>query len=402
MQLILMHSQKQELKQELSYQQRVEQVQKLAHQVSQELALISDWVGDDPEDVLPKVLAEVLSLIKDNDLKVSVEKLINGILFKEAILDKADNLAMPTELRITDFVLRHIHDLHQGKLPDPRGGLAPIEIDQAVFVKGFLETDKVKAEIERWSKPGRTGVDPKYIAGLQNSLMLKSAYEEAVKAFSFCIALILNVQDKNQHKPLLNFLREMVIMDHLRFFLSERMSQRFCNSFRCAHSHSSETLRKAFLNTIGEFVLVGLGILSPSLFSLNKFEPDSKWFNKVTSELKELGLPASQLRHLLPESGVVFFNRWRVLGKPLSQVTDQKILQFIIQTVRADQEPLMPFYRQIKREAAEITSEKGFWNDQCVALTQVFADLVSDEGFQEVLQKLITEKWYHKLEIFWR
>jgi len=191
-------------------------------------------------------------------------------------------------------------------------------------------------------------------------------------------------------------------MDHLRFFLSERMSQRFCNSFRYAHSHSSETLRKAFLNTIGEFVLVGLRILSPSLFSLNKFEPDPKWFNKVTSELKELGLPASQLRHLLPESGVVFFNRWRVLGKPLSQVTDQKILQFIIQTVRADQEPLMPFYRQIKREAAEITSEKGFWNDQCVALTQVFADLVSDEGFQEVLQKLITEKWYHKLEIFWR
>lgn len=86
-----------------------------------------------------------------------------------------------------------------------------------------------------------------------------------------------------------------------------------------------------------------------------------------------------------------------------SRVTDERIRDFLTQTVRENQkdifdsihyEALIEHIHKINSTANEEDTEGLFG--------ELFVDTFSSEEFMDTLKKLLKDKWYKKLEIFYQ
>ncbi|MEI6773629.1 MAG: hypothetical protein WCL18_02115 [bacterium] len=111
----------------------------------------------------------------------------------------------------------------------------------------------------------------------------------------------------------LGFLREKVILDQVTDFSSERLLRRFLKQLPSflpnKEASNRRDLKNRTIDTIGEFMLISLGIISPSMFKLYKFSISEEQIDDLT---KNTDTTREEIAHLF-----AYYNLRGIDGKPI-------------------------------------------------------------------------------------
>ncbi|MBI96649.1 hypothetical protein CL656_05845 [bacterium] len=200
------------------------------------------------------------------------------------------------------------------------------------------------------------------------------------------------------------FIKEYVYQQ-LKFTASDRLLRRFTSGVlrrRPTYNRNEGDYDLAFTNTIGEFILISMGVISEDIFTLNRFEITEE----ETQIIEDLNLKRQMQKLGLKTSGNVFFNRFHTQNEKPSPETDQLVREFITQTVRSHQEEIIrqsEFHEFLPRcqeyYASLNKSEKENKEELREVFKSILLDLISKEEFQEYLANLISsQEFHHKIK----
>lgn len=408
------------LKQEirLTHAQRLELRQELAEQIGLSIENVRDQTDDAPLILLREVISKIIESIEEPRIREGMSALLSDPNLEKQFLAKSASLALPTKEKIRAFVAEYIFDSHRGHFLIERS--APesekpakeeVDIFLGDFVMALSKPERLKNEIEDLhnilelkTKSGEIGGEIRRIREAQNTLNVADSLATQVATLNHAITLALVKAGPDNNPMLSGFLRDLEILHRLNPLLSERIQKRFVARFTATRGITAQRFESAFLNTIGEYVLVSMGVLSQDLFALQKGERNAEEYLKTKSVLKEAGIDADQLlkHYQLTGAGTFFWHRWHTIGQPLTPVTDDAIREFITQTVRADAEVVLAklnysLFFENAQTAARDTQTKEEREDK---LREVLAESFASQEFQSALIKLIRLNWYKKLDIF--
>ncbi|HEY4523556.1 MAG TPA: hypothetical protein VJK04_01630 [Candidatus Paceibacterota bacterium] len=408
------------LKQEiqLTHAQRLELRQELAQQIGLSIESVRDQTDDAPLILFREVISKIIKSIEEPQIRDGMLALLSDSNLEKQFLAKSANLALPTKEKIQNFVLDYIFDSHLGHFrierltsESEKPIIEEVDISRGDFTMAFSKPERLRNDIEdlhnilqRKAKGGETSGEMRRIREAQHALNVAESLVAQIATLNHAITLAL-VKAGPDNKPMLSsFLRDLEILQRLNPLLSERIQKRFVARFIAIRGITAERFESAFLNTIGEYVLVSMGILSQDLFALQKGERNKEEYLKTKSVLKEAGIDADQLlkHYQLTGAGTFFWHRWHTIGQPLTPVTDDAVREFITQTVRADAEVVLeklnyPLFFENAQTAARDTQTKEEREDK---LREVLAESFASQRFQSALIEFIRINWYKKLDMF--
>lgn len=200
-------------------------------------------------------------------------------------------------------------------------------------------------------------------------------------------------------------IQRLIIREHVyktvKFTMSERVVRRFTTGLLRTRPSSQRrdcAYDTSFLNMIGEFMLVSMGVISKDVFTLRKFT--------ISKELSEV-VPHFHLKSVLDRAGLkssgsVYFNRFDVMGRPPTADMDSKIRDFITRTLRVHKADILQesdfsqFVEDIKDWYAEQTPSQRKDKD---TLREYFAShilkTINNEGFLTYLKDLLSRPKFH-------
>ena len=187
----------------------------------------------------------------------------------------------------------------------------------------------------------------------------------------------------------------------IRFKASDRVLRRFTSSVirrKPTYIRKEGDYDLAFVNTIGEFILISMGVISEEIFTLRRYEITEKQRRKN----EDLRLKGQMQKLGLKTYGTVFFNRFHTLNEKPSPETDQLVREFITQTVRSHQEEIITqseFYEFLPRCQDYYTNLENSEKRKTEELREVFKsillEIISKQEFQEYLADLISSQEFH-------
>jgi hypothetical protein len=97
------------------------------------------------------------------------------------------------------------------------------------------------------------------------------------------------------------------------------------------------------MNTIGEFILISFGVISPNVFTLRQgnIEPDMEEHMRSIMEESGLNFDKVMKDYNLTKRGGFFYQRWATLNERPSAVSDDNVREFLTKTVRKDSDKLL-------------------------------------------------------------
>jgi hypothetical protein len=210
-------------------------------------------------------------------------------------------------------------------------------------------------------------------------------------------------------EPLLpRFFREAAVMKDLDWELSERIARRFVTRFASARSNTpAYEFKDAMVNTIGEFSLVSLGILAPSLFRRARGHVDElevlfadQLVDDATDGVKAVA--ASLRKYKLAERGPIYWCRWALPdGVKLTPVTDDLVRDFIRVTVAADTDEVLTafkfddFFGKIKELRSQTTGDKGA---RAAHYAEALGRALGEQEFRDFLIAKCSSQWFPRLQ----
>ena len=139
------------------------------------------------------------------------------------------------------------------------------------------------------------------------------------------------------------------------------------------------------------------------MFSLRKGQIDKDMYVELKKDLAGSDIDLDKLMETcrLNNTGAFFWNRWKTLEKKPSRITDEKIREFLTQTVRADEDEIMDKIGYV--EMIERVKEINFGDydnreDRHEAFRELFVKTFSQEEFKSSIISLLKNKWYQKLD----
>lgn len=390
--------------QTMTPEQRLEHLQELRLQMSSSIGLTRLETFGQPVDLLAKAVDLTVQCVSDARLADAVRGFFQPEDLRRAIIESAGSLVNLTPRQVEMFVSRYLYKANDGRFSSSGG--KQIRLDLGTLTWALTQPEEIRREIDGLTKAMRDGLNVSVERMRELRLAVRVAKDFSVR-FKLMVRLLsfaLNQTDASGEKPLGDFLREMVVLSRLDFIVSERLIKRFVARFSRAARRSAESMTDAFLNLVGEYVLIGMGVVTPEIFGLGQFEIDRGQHEFAMESLKSIGMDIDVLMNYynLKTSGRVFFSRYALAHVHSTAVTEAMIRRFIIETVRADSRAILlaadfpGFFREVRENIGRFSDPE----DLRETLAELFVSKMNSNDFQIALRHLIKNRWLAHLAIF--
>lgn len=400
--------QEQELKLNLSNAQKLELVQSLTVHISTIRWKL--WIESD------KAIINVLKKIQES-LTSPLNQVLELLFFWQnhelinLLLEKKYDLSENVDHWIDIVVLNYLYN-SQGANWVFRTEDSDIEFNilKLDFEKAILDRKKIELEILDLEEQK---VQYSYIKEKKDALivadMLKEQYDYIQKFLKYIL-----VYKVEWELLLLNFLKTSCILDKVDLLISERLLNRITSWFISRginENTKSEKFHVLIMNNIGLYTMVILWIINPKIFTLQYFDnsPLKEALLETESNDWDTDLDEICRKFNMKNDNTIFFNRYFTLNEKPSTITNENIRNFVTKTVRTDTQEIMKhtrfneFFSELKEKYLDLISEyKISKNDKRDYFYQKSYDLLYERDLEEILIKLINEKWYSELSIFYK
>jgi len=210
--------------------------------------------------------------------------------------------------------------------------------------------------------------------------------------------------ERKQEDGLLEFLREKVILEQINDFFSERFLRRFLAKLKWLQksriSINHETFKHAMMNTIWEFILISLGIISPEMFKLYRFKIDEE---KIADLIKNTNCTKDELVELFKYYDLrwvhgepIFYNRRFTKNQIPSKNTDNLVRDFLMK-MREHEETIFEsfWYEEFVSKIISTKKNKELdWEEKTDMIIGELTQRLWNENFtKEVLNILVKYKY---------
>lgn len=413
-----------EIKQTMTQEQRLEMKQEMVLTMANGLEDMRNGVVGKPEELLGKVIGDVLKDIRDPKLRQGLERTFEDEVLLKKMTAHAAKLSLRNEATIRELVAGYIYESMQGNFEvgtvSAQGELdsKKIGIPSGVFAEALINQEGLEEEVKKLTELLRSGVGVTeatsgHISEAKNALRAAEPFRDYAKMLESGMDFILSTkQGKDSKLPKVqDFLRELVIIKKLDYLLAERTQKRFATrAMKISSKDTEESYKNAFMNTASEFVLTSMGVIDPGVFRLNKAELDEEAMDNIRKEMASDGLDLDKIlkHYALSSEGTIFWNRWSTLEQRPGKITDNRIREFVTQTVRADEGELLQilnypeFFETVKELVTNAGRRVEERKDLEVELGRLLGDLFENKEVRERLRTLIKERWYPKITTFYR
>ncbi|MCX6717218.1 MAG: hypothetical protein NTU76_00895 [Candidatus Taylorbacteria bacterium] len=365
------------------------------------------------EEILKKLLEQAVNNISNESLRKSLAILIADDSFTEQVLNNLDVLAFGEKQTMTDFILEYVYNMHFGKFEISSGDSGNTEIITDVdfhFFSVAYNNPEIAEKNMKDDERSLAVTDDK--SGLIREISMYIHAKKVVELMRTEIAtiidlvkLILNVKINDKNETVSNFIKESALLGKFKLFESERLVKRFINKCEgVAVSRLSEEYKESFLNSIGEFVLISFGVISPSVFTLKQGNIDSEMGEQMRSIMEESGLDFDKIMkdYNLTKRGGFFYQRWATLNERPSAVSDDNVREFLTKTVRKDSDVLLEAsgFEEIIEKIKGIKKDTKDRDEREEQFAQIFDELFSDTNFMNTLLEC-AKGWFNELATFY-
>ncbi|MFW0862260.1 MAG: hypothetical protein ACKKL6_01615 [Candidatus Komeilibacteria bacterium] len=400
----------QEIKQELSPEQALELKLSLSQELSLDMIELLDESDDNPEATLDIVLQQVCKAIDSEELREAFQTVFGLNLLREILIKDHLELSVYSESSIRSTVVNFFAKMYKDGFPDlsSSGNKLHDKVPEGLVIKVFSQgREQSERDLNFLKETLKSQTDYRGTMEAFNELSnaIKIFDQYSVQVDNMCNIILHACQVHNQ--ILISFFRDLVMIKQLNFLFAEKIQKRFVKKFRqIRRFDSTDSLANHMLNTISEYVLVGMGIVSPKLFSLRVFQQDPQYLKDIDEKLEKSGLTAKQLlqHYNLQTTGTVFFHRWHVLGHKLTRITDNLIRLFMTKTVRQCADELLTAldFESLIEEIKDLQGQKLKPTDLDVGIRELLVKSFTKKSFLRLIKGKIKTDWYRHLVIFLR
>lgn len=348
------------------------------------------------------------------------------LLIKEIAKQKNDLFTL-NETKLLNLVGEFLYNLNDGNFEiisnnktsseNTDADTEVVSLDKGLFKKALLNKTDLEKETTELEKIYVNGKDKPEFKGLldeilrnRKALSLVESNTDQIKTIKNSCLYLFGIKNQEGLPVVHDFIKESAVLDKLDFYLSERIQNRFYSRFKqITKGQKSDIYKTAFLNTVGEYVLVSMGIISPELFSLKKGYFGDDQYNDLKTKLTEDGIDIERLfsYYSLKGPGTIFVNRWNTVEAEPGRITDEKIREFITETVRKNEDAVLEIfnYENFFEEAKDISiAAKNIEErkDMEIKLKELLQKRFEKKEAKDKLIELIKNKWYPKLNIFYK
>ncbi len=407
----------QRLSQEELLDQRVEQRQALLQRLALSLREHFREGQDSPREVFPAFLERVVAAAPEQRRTIYAATLQQLPNFLERIVDRAADLAVPNARRLQIFSLRYYYDAQDGiflegdEEKERRASFVEVQ-------KALVRPKEVQIDIDQHEEVLRAKPDVVMTGFLQELQRLRRAQaiaeqlQEPVNNLATFTRSFLTERDPQSLRTPLEFLRELSVLESFFPLLADRIQKRLLTNVHKLTSRSTpESFEHAFLNSVGEYVLVGMGVVAPELFSLQHL--DAETVKDTRQRCIELGFAGEALDRLFGEvqSKGIYWHQWKTRTVRPGAFTDLRVRAFITETLRGQRAEILQaadypaFFGEVHALALD-RRERGVSKDEQAEcdddILRKIGELFDNTSFQEKLMQLSAKHWYPALDSFFR
>ncbi len=397
------------LEQKLNTVLTAEQKLLIQQQLKIEIKQIADALYGPQDEVLNSVLKKLIDEVPDPAIQEGLRELTSGPALSQVLIGRGKELASPNQDLIKQVAASYLHKSNEGEFKIQTDDQATPEIAQISIevwdkaIKNPVGLKKESTDIQEIMKMNQergTVGDEKGALGriteIQQALLIAELSKEALQAIENGIVYLFAQKDVEGDSYLLMFFRELMILENMVQDISERIQKRFASNFGRIQGKAASQFENAFLNTVGEFSLVSMGVISPAIFATEYMDVDPAVKNYLEQDPEAVRLRLKELaeRYNLKTEGRVFWNRWQTLKTPPSPKSDDQVRDFITQILREDGGRIIDsarfadFFKELQDESASLKGE-----DKEYLLRGKITEKIKDPEFQEALLQLMRDKW---------
>ncbi len=379
---------------------RLEQVQTVALRLS---AFFKEV--DPPETFIAEAVAEALACLGN---PAQLSGLADDAALHAAIADESRKLCMPDDAALYQLAASYAFRLQTGEsvrgtfsYDAEEGGHRSDEVRFQDFLKALAEPDAQRAELDRLT--GLLELQQKDYGGLledrrwiEGAVTAADQLREPVAALAQMLRILFAARRPDAAVPVLVLACRRI--EAVRAFaptFSSRFLARFVERFRHCGGRT-ELLKTSFLNTIGEYVLLGMGVLSPTIFQLYRWKMSPESVAELEKLAQRLGTTLDGLLSAAGRTQYLYCNRWALAGKRHDARTDDAVLRFITGMVRRERDRIFACF-SFENFLEELQGTKD-----PTERTEALVAVLTDAAFEETLLACATETWYPALQEFLR
>lgn len=211
-------------------------------------------------------------------------------------------------------------------------------------------------------------------------------------------------EKKNTEKNILDFLREKVILEQVSDFSSERLLKRFLYKFPSFQTknqiNNCRDLKSRTINTIGEFILISLGIISPKMFKLYNFSIEPE---KIDDLIKNTDYTREELTNLFNYYNLrgingkpIFYNRRFTENQIPSKETDELVKDFIKELKTYENEILKSFwYEEFKKNVITTRTDRSIdLEEKYDIIIEELNNKLADKNFIKTIIQILVNYRY--------
>ncbi len=212
------------------------------------------------------------------------------------------------------------------------GAIRSLLIDPARVAKHKIELQTI---IEGLGRGTATDGAIKELSEANRLLQLYENYRDTFEQIVEFIQLILGFPS-DVANPLRRALVDIYMIDQAGYIVSERLLKRFAATFsRRRRDITFNNLNVGVANIIGEYLLVGMGVIDPEIFKLMSGKVNYDVDEEISIRQDEKQKIGILMKKYDLNNGKFFYNRYATLMVKPGLKTDEIIRDFLTRDVRA-------------------------------------------------------------------
>lgn len=412
-------------------EQRQEVVQSLSMQLQQRMDIALDllWAegGEGPQVMIGRHIDRVLSHIADDGLRSAAKLILEDPHLSKILIEKPGEVVSADPAKLRALCAERFYAEQNGVFLMEEGGkVEDVKIPLDAYIRALnsspdperrssssLESQLALFEETR-ETVAREGGDTTGVSiairECKAAMAIRdSDIKEMVNRYSQVLKFALEFVAPGSTN-LVEFFRDFLVYRSLRFGISDRIVGRFiahCKArFNRKDSYLPEDEQNGLLNVIGEYVLVGLGVLHPDIFTLNSQHVSEESYGFAREELAKIGMDLEKLvkSYQLSAPGTLFWTSYRANPQVPYRLTHDSIMAFIHGTVWAEREQLLSVidFEGLRHQIRRIKDDyRGEEEEIDAKLKELCVNTLTDSAFIQYVIERAKSSWNGLLSIFY-
>lgn len=373
-----------------------------------------------PNNRYDEIVQRVVSHTKQ-DYREWMTGLLMNASVKKQMLDSPLAMARPTEEKLQKKIVDVLYseaEMAGGFCLEEGGQEVERPTTRDLLVQAFLKPDWLQKEIDDILTIIKSGSGPgafQELKEMENAQKVQTAFAPYAQQLLQSLMLAFTTKEGNDDLILMNFFRDLVILEKLLFLESDRIQKRFASRFSKVNSKTKpDECELPMLNVIGEYTLVSVGIVAPEVFNLRHASLDAEAVElaQLDADAEGVNLKGMMKKHGLKDSGHLFWHRYAIQGMRPTVKTDNAVNEFITDTLRRERTKLLEsveypvLFERVKEINAEPFDEDKNDTEAAAkiakngALRQVLVDHLRKPEFRKVILQLASTDWFSRLGRF--